>query len=209
MFIGANIIICKHTFNFILSLFFLTFILVDCAKYQPQVVEVKSAELYKYKTSKSGIIIAVDPYDTKEKCESAFYADLTSKNVKVLHVIIENNSEYNIEVGRSDIKVFDKNGHEYKQLDSKEVFDMFEHDEFLHYLLFGIFGSIAADEANDAMIADWDTKELDEIYIIISGTKGSGFVFFQTENKLIGGTSKIKIRNVDSKVDINFDITIL
>ncbi|MGI9533527.1 MAG: hypothetical protein ACR2NW_01125 [Thermodesulfobacteriota bacterium] len=196
-----------NSFNFIILL--LLMFNIGCATYQMQDVTVKEVKTYKDKASSNGIEIAIDPYDDKEKLESAFYIDLSDKDIRTLHVIVENNSLNQLLIQRSDIKVINKGGIELNQVNSTEVFEMFDYSEFLHALAWGIFGALSAADANATMQKDWKEKEFPEENVINTKERDSGFIFFQTEENLLGGNCKIQILNVDTNENMDFEIPVL
>jgi len=185
-----------------------TIFLFSCASYKVQTVKVEPVKSYKNKVNISDIVIAVDPFDETEKSKSVFYADLTGKNIKPLHVIVRNDSEYDVFIIRSEILLTYRNGDNYQHVNSNYVFNRFEHNELL-YLFFGGFLSFkSADDANEKMQADWFEKEFPEEKVISSQRKASGFVFFETPQHLSGGTVVIPVMNYSTDKIVKFEIPI-
>jgi len=196
----------KIIFYFCLTALFL---LCGCVSYKVQSVRMEPIDSYRNKSNISNVTIAVDPYDNASKSESAFYADLTEKNIKPIHLIIQNNSKDNILIIRSQILLTDRSGNEYQPVNSDYVFNRFEHNELLWAIFgFGIFSYMSADEANDKMKADWYEKELPEERIVTSKRKASGFVFFETAQHLQGNIVKLDVINLKTNESIKFEIPI-
>ena len=176
------------------------FIFAGCATYKPQTVNVKPIDHYKNRVDYAGLSIAIDPFDTPEKAESAFYVDLTTENIKPLHVIINNNSLNTYLIHRQSIYVSSDSGSDLQPVNSNYVFSKFEHNALLHAVLgFGIFSYMKAEDANEKMKGDWYSKELPDEMTITKRRKISGFVFFETTSKLQG--KKIHIPVIDLKND--------
>jgi len=191
--------------------FFLTVLLFSsgCASYKVQNVKVEPAGFYRNKSTISNVTIAVDPYDNPTKAESVFYVDLTKKNIKPIHLIVQNNSEDNLEIARTQILLVDNMGNDYQPVNSIYVFNQFEHNELLYAILgFGIWSYMSADEANEKMQADWSNKELPEERIIKSKRKASGFVFYETDKDLQGLIINIDVLNLNTNENLEFEIPI-
>jgi hypothetical protein len=197
--------------NLAISLLFIVFaigivslFLAGCASYKAPVVEVKSVEYYKHKIESSGLTIAIDPYDTEEKSKSAFYVNMSDKDIKPIHLIIDNKSENDYLIKRTLILLQTESGKRIPQVDSRYVFSKFEHSDLLYtaFGLIGFLGTLSVEEANQKMSADWSSKELSVETIIVSGKKTSGFVFYETKEPLDG--KKVVMDVIDLKTNERF-----
>lgn len=191
----------------VLSLLFST--IAGCASYEVQHVDVKPVESYINKQTISDVTIAVDPFDDPAKSKSAFYVDLTEKNIKPLHIVIDNNAPDSIMIIRQDIVLTDSTGNEIQPVNSNYVFNQFDKNELLYGIFgFGIFSYMSAEEANEKMKADWYEKELPEERVVASKRKASGFVFFELIPHLKGKTVMIDAINLKTNEPIKFEIPI-
>ena len=102
---------------------------VGCASYKPLHVNVRSIENYKNQVNHLGLKIAVDPFDTPQKAESAFYMDLTSREIKPLHIIIANNSSETFMISRSGIYTSSYTKADLHPVNSNYVFSKFEYSK--------------------------------------------------------------------------------
>jgi hypothetical protein len=198
----------KKMLLFVFSTVF-SVLFIGCASYKPQMVRMEPMEAYHSQCAKSDICIAVEPYDNSSKAKSAFYIDVTQKSIKPIQVVIDNKSNFNILITRSQIRLVDRSGNEYQPVNSKYVFSIFEKNELMHALFgFGIFSYMAAEKANEKMQADWYDKELPEERTVISNRKATGFVFFETGNHLQGLIVEIDVLNLQTNDYIKFEIPI-
>jgi len=181
--------------------------MVGCATYKAQMVNADRVEAYQNMQEVGGIAVAVEPYDTAEKAKSAFYVDVTSKNIKPVQVIIDNKSDDSILVTRSEIHLLGGSGSELKPVNSNYVYGRFEKNELAYaFWGFGIFSYMSAQEANDKMKADWYEKELPEERTIQPKRRTTGFVFFESSQHLKGMTLSLNLLNLRtnqySKIDV-------
>ena len=181
-----------------------------CATYKTQIVNTERVESYKNKITVSGITVAADPYDTADRAKSAFYIDLTKKNIKPIQLVVDNQSEDNVMIPRGEMRLMDSNGTEYQPVNSNYVYGKFEKNELAYaFWGFGIFSYMSAQEANDKMKADWYEKEFPEERTIITKRKSSGFVFFELGPHLKGMKLSVNALNLKTnqytKIEVPID----
>lgn len=178
-------------------LILLCFVLSGCATYKVQNVRLEPVESYLYRKSIGDVTVALDPFDTADKAKSAFYVDLTSKNIRPINLIIDNRSKDELLIIRSGIKVEDSSGNSYQPVSSDYVFSKFEKNELMYaFWGFGIFSYMSAEEANRKMKDDWFKKEFPEEKVIPSDRKVAGFVFFELAQHYSGCNVKVPIKNL-------------
>jgi hypothetical protein len=151
-----------------------------CASYQYGVIDVRPAEQYPSRTAAKGIALAVDPYDSKEKAEAAFYVDVTSEGFYPVNLIFRNDTKDRVVVLRDTVELIDATGNTNRPVRYNIMFGAFEKSKMAYALLgFGIFSYMSAEDANRKMETDWRQKELPEQLIIQAGRKADGFVYFR------------------------------
>lgn len=183
--------------------------IIGCATYEAREVPIKTVSEYQNISTISEVTIAVDSYDNPSKAESAFYVDTTKKNIRPILIVIDNKSSDNYLINRSEILLKDRSGAELEPVTSDYAFDQFEINEFLHSALFGIFGELAAEEANEKMKSDWNEKELHEEFIANSNSSDSGFVFFETEDPIHGNVVILNALDLRTNEVLNFELEIM
>ena len=180
-----------------------------CATYKSQMVLVKDVNEYSNKFTISNVVIAVDPFDEEEKSKAVFYVDLATKDIKSLQIIISNNSEDNISIIRSQIRLIDGSGNEYKPVESKYVYDLFENDQLAYgFWGCGMLSYMSAEQANKKMKSDWYEKEFPEEKTVLVNRGGDGFLFFKTNKHLKGCSLKIRVLNLRSSKFTDFVVPI-
>lgn len=183
----------------VLLIFISAIILSSCASYKVMGIRVEPIESYRNKTTLENITVAVEPFDTLNKAKSAFYVDLTSKNIRPIQLIVENKSDADILIIRSEVEITDRSGNIYRPVNSDYVFSKFEKNELLYaFFGFGIFSYMSAEDANRKMKDDWYKKEMPEERVVASDRKTSGFVFFEISQHLSGCIAKVNVKNLKS-----------
>ncbi len=178
-------------------LILLCFVLSGCATYKVQNVRLEPVESYLFKKTVGDVTVAVDPFDTADRAKSAFYIDLTSKNIRPINLIVDNKSKDELLLIRSAIKVEDSSGNIYQPVGSDYVFSKFEKNELAYaFWGFGIFSYMSAEDANRKMKDDWYKKEFPEEKVIPSDRKAAGFVFFELAQHYSGCNVKVPIKNL-------------
>lgn|SRR3989338_682634 len=181
--------------------------LTGCATYKSQVVNVEPIHAYRDKATVSDITVAVDVFEQSDKVKSAFYVDLTKKDVRAVQLLVENGSADNILITRSKISASDSAGNEAKRVNASYVFDRFEKNELAYaFWGFGIFSYMSAEKANEKMKADWHEKELEEEKTLPVKRSASGFVFFETKNHLSGMTLKLDVINLRTNETVEIKV---
>ena len=187
----------KAVLSFVL--FFLFSMGGGCAKYKPLHVDVRPVDRYENRIEYNGLSIAVDPFDTPEKAESAFYMDITQKNYKPLHIIIHSRSSDNFLIQRQSVYLSSLSEADLYPVESSYVYSKFEYSPMLRAILLGgIFSFWKADDANEKMKADWYSKQLPSEVTLRKGRRLSGFAFFETANRLQGKTVNIPVINLSN-----------
>jgi len=189
------------------KLLILLIFITGCASYNYGRVEVKDIDSYINSAKKENIKIAVDPYDTPQKAQGAFYIDVTSKNFYPVNLIVENNSKEKILILKNSIELQDNYGNTFNPVNSHIMSDVFKKSKMAYALLgFGIFSYMSAEEANRKMQQDWQEKELSEQLIILPQRKTNGFVYFQLNNSPRGSKLYIQAEKLETKQKISFEI---
>ena len=183
--------------------------ILSCASYEARQVPIKTVKEYPNKSTISEVTVAVDSYDNPTKAESAFYVDTTEKNIRPILLVIDNKSSERYLINRNEIRLKDGSGNIFVPVTSDHSYELFDINEFLHFALFGIFGGLSAQEANEKMKADWNKKELPEELISNTNSSESGFVFFETEEAVSGNLLIINAINLKSDEVLNFELQIL
>jgi hypothetical protein len=151
-----------------------------CASYQSGIVDIRPAEQYPSRTAAKGLALAVDPYDSKAKAESAFYIDVTSEGFYPVNLIFRNDTKDRVIVLRDTVELIDPTGNTNRPVRYNIMFSAFEKSKMAYALLgFGIFSYMSAEDANRKMETDWRQKELPEQLIIQTGRRADGFVYFR------------------------------
>lgn len=183
--------------------------ILSCASYEAREVPVKTVQEYPNKSTISEVTIAVDSFDNPTKAESAFYVDTTEKDIRPILLIIENKSGQRYLIIRAEIRCKDRSGNTFVPVTSDHAYELFDINELLHSALFGIFGGLSAQEANEKMKADWNSKEIPEELILNPDSSKSGFVFFETEQAISGNLLIINAINLKTDEILNFELQIL
>lgn len=108
---------CSHIFLFLVCL---------CspliAGYKSLRVKVEPAKSYPYHQQQGAIVIAADPYETKEKIKTAFdLKELEQMGIVPVHIIISNEGEDPIAISGQDINLLDANNRSFEPLPVDEV----------------------------------------------------------------------------------------
>lgn len=197
---------------------FMTILLVcanaiqGCASYQYGIVDVRPAEQYPSRVAAKGISLAVDPYDSKEKAEAAFYVDVTSEGFYPVNLIFRNDTKDRVIVLRDTVELIDATGNTNRPVRYNIMFGAFEKSKIAYALLgFGIFSYMSAEDANRKMETDWRQKELPEQLIIQAGRRADGFVYFRLPQgrSLKGGKLVLEAESLESKEKIPLEVTIV
>jgi hypothetical protein len=134
---------------------------------------------YRIQATESGVIVAADPFNTKEKAEAAFTIDLTEQGFVPVLLVFENRATDNVLLIKDDIELTDSRGNIRKPVGANIMVSKFEHDKIAYALLgFGIFSYMSAEDANRKMLQDWSSKELPAEKVLIPGRKLHGVVYF-------------------------------
>ena len=195
--------------NLYIGIVSIALFIVGCATYEAREVPIKTVKEYQNISTISEVTIAVDSYDNPSKAESAFYVDTTKKNIRPILIVIDNKSSDNYIINRSEILLKEGSGTGFEPVTSHYAFEQFDVNEFLHSALFGIFGALAADEANEKMKSDWNEKELPEQLITTPNSSANGFVFFETEEPIHGNAVIINAINMRTNEILNFELQIM
>ncbi len=181
--------------------------LTGCATYKSQVVNVEPIDVYKNRVTVSDITVAAEAFEAPDKVKSAFYIDVTQKDIRPVHLFIANGPADDVRITRAQITLADSAGNEAKRVNAAYVFDRFEKNELAYaFWGFGIFSYMSAEKANEKMKADWHEKEFEEERTLPVKRNASGFVFFETKNHLSGMTLRLGILNLRTNETIEIKV---
>jgi hypothetical protein len=154
--------------------------LIGCASHEIRQLSPEPVNAYRIQATELGVVVAADPFNTKEKSESAFTVDLTEEGFVPVLLVFENRSSDNILLIKDDIELTDSRGNIHKPVTANIMVSKFEHNKIAYALLgFGIFSYMSAEEANKKMLQDWSSKELPAEKVLIPGRKAHGVVYFE------------------------------
>ncbi len=196
--------------TFLLAVLFLVGV-AGCASYKYGKIDVQKPDGYPNHVTRSGISLAADLYDSVEKVKTGFYVDVNSKGYYPIHVILANESNERIMIGRENIALLDRNGTPCSKVRSNVMSDDCEHNKMAYALLgFGIFSYMSADDANKKMAADWRDKEMAEQVILHPGKRMNGFLYFRIPNEKNGDsyTLRAEVEKIDSKETVPLEIAL-
>ena len=183
-----------------------------CASYQYGIVDVRPADQYPSRIAAKGISMAVDPYDSKEKSELAFYVDVTSEGFYPVNLIFKNDTKDRVIVLRDTVELIDATGNTNRPVRYNVMFSAFEKSKMAYALLgFGIFSYMSAEDANRKMETDWRQKELPEQLIIQAGRRADAFVYFRLPQGRTpkGGRLVLEAESLETKEKIPLEILIV
>jgi len=162
-----------------LALWF-SFTLLGCASHDIRQLAPEPINAYQIQATELGVVVAADPYNTKQKSEAAFTIDLTEQGFVPILLVFENRASENILLIKDDIELTDSRGNIHKPVAANIMVSKFEHNKIAYALLgFGIFSYMSAEEANKKMLQDWSSKELPAEKVLIPGRKAHGVVYFE------------------------------
>lgn len=153
--------------------------LMSCASHEIKQLAPDPIAAYQIQTTQDGVVVAADPFNTKEKTESAFTIDLTEEGFVPVLLVFENRATDNVLLIKDDIELTDSRGSIHKPVSANVMVGKFEHNKMAYALLgFGIFSYMSAEDANKKMLEDWSSKELPAEKLLIPGRKLHGVVYF-------------------------------
>lgn len=92
------------------------------AGYKSVKVKAEPAKSYPFHQQQGAIVIAADPYETKEKIKTAFdLKELEQMGIVPVHIIISNEGEDPIAISGQDINLLDANNRSFEPLPVDEV----------------------------------------------------------------------------------------
>ena len=135
--------------------------------------------------------------------------DLTSREIKPLHIIIANNSSETFMISRSGIYISFYTKADLYPVNSNYVFSKFEYSKLKRaFFGFGLLSWANAEDANKRMKADWYSKELKDELVLRKGRRAAGFVFFETGDRLSDKVLNIPVVNLKSGTEKTLEIKI-
>jgi hypothetical protein len=200
----------KKLGEFVIVLFILLISPLGCASYQSRVISASPIDSYSLSTRNNGIFFAADPFDTPEKAQEGFYADVTSQGYYPVLLIFKNNTSDKILVPRETVEI-ESGSSLYRPVRSSNMYNDFEHNKMAYALLgFGIFSYMSAEEANRKMETDWREKEMPEQLVVLPGRTAHGFVYFKLPQgtTLRGGKLKVEAEKMGQKKTVKFELTL-
>ncbi|MFQ5658559.1 MAG: hypothetical protein ACE5G5_13540 [Candidatus Methylomirabilales bacterium] len=154
--------------------------LLGCASHEIKALTPQPIDTYELRATAAGIMIAAEPFSTKEKVEKAFTIDLTEKGYVPILLVMENRLGDNVLLTKEEIELVDSQGNFLKPISAQVMAEKFEKSKMAYALLgFGLFSYMSADEANKKMRSDWSSKELPAEKILLPHRKVHGVVYFQ------------------------------
>ena len=154
-------------------------VFLGCASHEIRQLTPEPINAYQIQTTDSGVVIAADPFHTKQKSESAFTLDLTEEGFVPILLVLENRASDNVLLIKDDIELTDSRGNVRKPVGANVMVSKFEHNKIAYALLgFGIFSYMSAEDANRRMLQDWSSKELPAEKVLIPFRKAHGVVYF-------------------------------
>ena len=152
---------------------------VGCASHDIRQIAPDSIGAYQIQANESGVVVAADPFSTKEKAESAFTLDLAEQGFVPVLLVLENRTKDNVLLIKDDIELTDSRGNIRKPVSANIMVSKFEHNKMAYALLgFGIFSYMSAEDANKKMLEDWSSKELPAEKVLLPGRKTHGVAHF-------------------------------
>ncbi len=113
---------------------------VGCASHDIRQIAPDPIGAYQIQANESGVVVAADPFSTKEKAESAFTLDLTEQGFVPVLLVLENRTKDNVLLIKDDIELTDSRGNIRKPVSANIMVSKFEHNKMAYALLgFGIF----------------------------------------------------------------------
>jgi hypothetical protein len=162
---------------FVVLAFALSFL--GCASHDIRQLAPEPINAYQIQTTESGVVVAADPFHTKQRAEGSFTIDLTEHGFVPILLVLENRTTDNILLIKDDIELTDSRGNIRKPVAANVMVSKFEHNKIAYALLgFGIFSYMSAEDANRKMLQDWSSKELPAEKVLIPGRKTHGVVYF-------------------------------
>lgn len=154
--------------------------LVGCASHEIRSLAPDPLEAYRIQTTVGGVIIAAEPFSSKEKVEAAFTLDLTEQGYVPILLVMENRSPDNSLLVKGDIELVDSRGNIRKPVSANVMVEKFEHNKIAYaFFGFGIFSYMSAEEANKKMRNDLSEKELPAEKVLIPNRKAHGVAYFE------------------------------
>ena|SRR5262245_47967167 len=164
-------------FIHLISIFSLMFL--GCTSHDIKQLAPEPINAYQIQTTENGVVVAADPFSSKQRAEAAFTIDLTEQGFVPILLVMENRTKDNVLLVKDDIELTDSRGNIRKPVAANVMVSKFEHNKIAYALLgFGIFSYMSAEDANKKMLQDWSSKELPAEKILIPGRKTHGVVYF-------------------------------
>ena len=201
-----------HKRGFLAIFLFSWLAITGCASYQYGIVDVRPAEQYSSRVAANGISLAADPYDSKEKAESAFHVDVTSEGFYPINLIFRNDTKDRVIILRDTVELIDATGNTNRSVRYNVMFSAFEKSKMAYALLgFGIFSYMSAEDANRKMESDWRQKEIPEQLIIQAGRKADAFVYFRLPQGKTpkGGKLILEAESLETKQKIPLEVNLV
>jgi hypothetical protein len=180
-----------------------------CTSYKAVTLESRSVDSYVCLATVEAVSVAADPYDSAEKAQQAFYADVNQQGFFPINVIIKNDCSERVLFLKETAQLVDINGGVYKPVSSRVMYNDFEHNKIAYALLgFGIFSYMSAEEANRKMEADWREKEISDQLVVPEGRRANGVLYFKLPSgkALKGNKLSVDLEKLESKKIIHFDV---
>ncbi len=158
--------------------------LVGCASYKGQPIAVSQPGSMPVEKTYGELSISVDPYADKDRQKAAFDEHLYSKGFIVVNVLLKNSGPRQILVRRADLRLVLPDGTEVAPVSAEIMAVRFSDkgDVTGWTLGFGIIGglaaSAAAQQADSARRADYQSKEFKEEVTLVTDQSAHGFLYF-------------------------------
>jgi hypothetical protein len=193
-------------------LFGLIFAVSLWAAYKSLKVKVEPAGTYAFHQQQGPIIIAADPYETREKIKTAFdLKELDESGIVPVHVVITNDSEDRIAVAGTEIRLLDWNNRAFEPVPIDEVVRavVYKGDPRTQRTPSRLPIPRGSGRRGDAFEIETDltNKALRDLRVAPKSTSG-GFVFFKLPgNRMRLGGYKVyvpEIRNLRTRENLLF-----
>ncbi len=145
---------------------------------------------YVYKVEE-GVRIYAEPFDTEKECRKVFQHDLNKKAYLPIFLRIENTTTQDIKLDRDNVEFFSSNNTPWMQVHGSRVARSYESAGsakstllgFLFGALSGMLSALQEQQNNYERIADFETKGLNSLELIITEGREEGFVYFKDKKE--------------------------
>ena len=169
--------------------------LVGCQTYAVRAMPQISALEAPSKTSSYEVDFGVKPYTEEAQIQAVFNYDMMSKGVMPVYLVVENHSDYEMEMLRMRVELRTASGSVLAPVSPAVAVS--GHGRNAAAEAFWLLGMISYDDANkynEALKRDWAEKAWPEISILAPGRTKAGFMYFNVGENYKQDGSRLTVK---------------